>query len=146
MEASHLLPRNLQNMMPDLLGYAGQCMFGSLALRLLGQCSLGSPGFYPPDTILHRPWPAICFPLSTDPSLLLSIYLPCGPLSLPSCFYIAGCFRLVAQSVATYSRWFLARGFFYPEDRSDMFLRNVSSHKMYTAPHPRRQNSSWSPP
>jgi hypothetical protein len=25
---------------------------------------------------------------------------------------------------------------FYPEDGSDMFLRNVGSHKIYTAPHP----------
>jgi hypothetical protein len=35
------------------------------------------------------------------------------PVSLPSCSYIAGCFRLVAQSVATCSSWFLASGFFY---------------------------------
>jgi hypothetical protein len=40
------------------------------------------------------------------------------------------------------SRWFLARGFFYPEDGGDMFLRNVSSHNIYTAPHPRRRHSS----
>jgi hypothetical protein len=33
-------------------------------------------------------------------------------------------------------RWFLARGFFYPEDGGDKFLRNVGSHKIYTAPHP----------
>jgi hypothetical protein len=46
------------------------------------------------------------------------------------------------QSVATCSRWFLARGFFYPEDGADMFLRNVSSQKIYTAPHPRRRHSS----
>jgi hypothetical protein len=45
-----------------------------------------------------------------------------------------GNYRL--QSSATCSRWFLARGFFYPEDGGDMFLRNVSSHKSYTAPHP----------
>jgi hypothetical protein len=29
------------------------------------------------------------------------------------------------------SRWFLARGFFYSEDGSDMFLWNVRSHKIY---------------
>jgi hypothetical protein len=56
-----------------------------------------------------------------------------------SLFYIAGCFRLVAQSAATCSRWFLTRGFFYPEDWGDTFLRNVGSHKIYTAPHPRRR-------
>jgi hypothetical protein len=31
--------------------------------------------------------------------------------------------------------------FFYPED-GDTFLRNVGSHKIYTAPHPRRRHSS----
>jgi hypothetical protein len=39
-------------------------------------------------------------------------------------------------------RWFLARGFFYPEDGGDTFLRNVGSHKIYTASHPRRRHSS----
>jgi hypothetical protein len=42
----------------------------------------------------------------------------------------------MAESTATCSRWFLARGFFYPEDGGDTFLRNVGSHKSYTAPHP----------
>jgi hypothetical protein len=28
-------------------------------------------------------------------------------------------------SAATWSRWFLARGLFYPEDGGDPFLRNV---------------------
>jgi hypothetical protein len=45
-------------------------------------------------------------------------------------------------TAATFSRWFLARGFFYPEGGGDRFLRNVSSHKIYTAPHPRRRHSS----
>jgi hypothetical protein len=40
-----------------------------------------------------------------------------------------GIHKLVAQ--ATCSRWFLARGFFYPEDGGDTFLRNVCSHKNY---------------
>jgi hypothetical protein len=31
----------------------------------------------------------------------------------------------------------------YPEDGGDMFLRNVTSHKIYTAPRPRRRQSSW---
>jgi hypothetical protein len=40
--------RNLRNMTPDLQCYAGQCTLGSLTPRLLGQSSLGSPGFFPP--------------------------------------------------------------------------------------------------
>jgi hypothetical protein len=67
---------------------------------------------------------ATCSPISTDPSPLLSIDFPFGPLFLPTSSYIAWCFRLVAQSAATCSRWFLARGFFYPEDGGDTFLRN----------------------
>jgi hypothetical protein len=73
---------------------------------------------------------------------LLSNDYPCGLLSLPPCSYMAVCFRLVAPSAATCSRWFLTRGFFYSEDGGDTFLRNVGSHKMYTAPHPRRRHSS----
>jgi hypothetical protein len=47
------------------------------------------------------------------------------------------------QAAATCSRWFLARGFFYPEDGGDTFLGNVGSiHKIYTAPHPKRRHSS----
>jgi hypothetical protein len=45
-------------------------------------------------------------------------------------------------SAATCSRWFLARGFFYPEDGGDTFLWNIGLHKIYTAPHPRRRHSS----
>jgi hypothetical protein len=45
-------------------------------------------------------------------------------------------------AAATCSRWFLARGFFYPEDEDDTFLRKVSSHKIWMAPHPRRRRSS----
>jgi hypothetical protein len=41
-------------------------------------------------------------------------------------------------------RLLLARGFFYSEDGCDTFLRNVGSHKIYTPPHPRRPNSSFS--
>jgi hypothetical protein len=50
----------------------------------------------------------------------------------------SGMLRRVA---ATCSRWFLARGFLYPEDRGDTFLRNVVSHEVYTAPHPKRRLS-----
>jgi hypothetical protein len=43
---------------------------------------------------------------------------------------------------ATCSRCFLARGIFYLEYGGDKYLRNVGSHKIYTAPHPRRRYSS----
>jgi hypothetical protein len=46
------------------------------------------------------------------------------------------------QSATTCSSWFLARGFFNPEDEGDKFLRNIGSDKIYTAPHPRRRHSS----
>jgi hypothetical protein len=36
----------------------------------------------------------------------------------------------------------LARRFFYPEDRGDTFFRNIVSHKIYTALHPRSRHSS----
>jgi hypothetical protein len=42
-------------------------------------------------------------------------------------------------SASTCSRWFLVLGFFYHEDGGDKFLRNVSSHKIYTTLHPRRR-------
>jgi hypothetical protein len=48
----------------------------------------------------------------------------------------------VASSLLATSRWFLARGFFYPQDGGDTFLRNVGSHNIYTVPHPRRRHSS----
>jgi hypothetical protein len=51
-------------------------------------------------------------------------------------FFFVFCFTV------TCSRWFLARGFFYNEDGGDTFLRNFGSHKIYTAPHPRRRHSS----
>jgi hypothetical protein len=35
----------------------------------------------------------------------------------------------------------LARGLFYTEDGSDTFIRNVGSHKMYTATDPRKRHS-----
>jgi hypothetical protein len=48
------------------------------------------------------------------------------------------------MTAATCSHWFLARGFFYPEDGGDTFLRNVGSfHRIYTTPHPRRRHSSF---
>jgi hypothetical protein len=50
--------------------------------------------------------------------------------------------NVTEQIAAICSRWFLAREFYYPEDGGDTFLRNVGSHKIYTAPHPRKRNSS----
>jgi hypothetical protein len=67
----------------------------------------------------------------------------CGLLSVFPCPYIACCFRLVAQSAATCSRWVSARGFFYPEDGGYRFLRNCGYRKNYTAPHPRRRHSFY---
>jgi hypothetical protein len=49
-------------------------------------------------------------------------------------------------ATAICSRWFLVRGFLYPEDGGDTFLRKVISHKIYKAPHPRRRHYSQSPP
>jgi hypothetical protein len=40
------------------------------------------------------------------------------------------------------TRWFLARWLFYSEDGGDNLVRNVASHKIYIAPHPRRRHSS----
>jgi hypothetical protein len=97
-----------------LQGYQGQ-----YTLAISSQCSLSSPEFFP------HPWPipcllyiSLCYLLltfTTDPTPhSLSVDFPCGILSLSPCSYIADCFWLVAQSAATCSRWFLARGFFYP--------------------------------
>jgi hypothetical protein len=105
------------------------------APRPVGLYSPHSPEF-PPDRSytgsrqlpadLHRPFPT-----------------PLCPLTLPDSSYRAGSFRLVASSAATCSRWFFARGFYYPEDGGDTVLRNVGSiHYIYTAPHPRRRHSS----
>jgi hypothetical protein len=42
------------------------------------------------------------------------------------CFlFTVGSVCRVKQTAATCSRWFTARGFFYPEDGGVMFLRNV---------------------
>jgi hypothetical protein len=61
----------------------------------------------------------------------------------PCRFYVnrrfGGTYRLHPEAI--YSRWFLNRGFFYPEDGGDRSLRNVGSHKIYTAPHPSKWHS-----
>jgi hypothetical protein len=51
-------------------------------------------------------------------------------------------FFSVWRGLFTCSCWFLALRFFCPEDGRDTFLQNISSHKIYTAPHPRRRHSS----
>jgi hypothetical protein len=117
-------------MMADLQGYAGQCTLGSLAPRPLGQCLIGSP----PRPLSYTG----SGQLPAHPSLqtlpLSSLDFPCGPLSLPSCSYISGCFRLVAQSAATCLCWFLDRGLFYPEDGGDTFSK-MSVHIRSTRRH-----------
>jgi hypothetical protein len=52
--------------------------------------------------------------------------------------------RGTSLAAATCSRLFLARVFFYLKGRGDTFLRNFGSHKICTAPHPRRRHSSCS--
>jgi hypothetical protein len=50
--------------------------------------------------------------------------------------------NVVFWDVALYrTSWFTARGYFYPEDGGDTFLRNVGWWKIYTAPHPRKRHS-----
>jgi hypothetical protein len=72
-------------MTPDLQGYSGQCTLGSLAPRLLGQCSLGSPGFSPRQrsSAISGPLSATCSPISTDPTPLL-YWFPMWPTLPPS--------------------------------------------------------------
>jgi hypothetical protein len=48
---------------------------------------------------------------------------------------LSGCFRLVTQSAATCSRWFFARGFFYPEDGDNTFSSEMSVHPRSTQRH-----------
>jgi hypothetical protein len=42
--------------------------------------------------------------------------------------------KQISTRTATCSRWFTARGFFYPEDGGNTLLRNVGWRKIYTAP------------
>jgi hypothetical protein len=53
--------------------------------------------------------------------------------------------RKIRERGTSVSRWQApahARGFFYPEDGGDIFLRYVGLHNIYTAPHPRRRRTS----
>jgi hypothetical protein len=78
--------------------------------------------------------------------LTLSLKLLVGQVKLSSCkiwgFHGGDYEQCRFLTAATWSCWFLARGFFCLEDGGDTFLRNVGSHEIYTAPHPRRRNSS----
>jgi hypothetical protein len=66
--------------------------------------------------------------------------LGCGAVCVNRRF--RGTYRLHLQSAATCSRWFPARGFFYPEDEGNTLLRNVDLNNIYTAPDPRRRHYS----
>jgi hypothetical protein len=95
------------------------------------RCGRSYTGFRQLPADLHRPFPT-------------PLYLfPCATLPPHQLIYIAGSLRLAASSAATCSRWFFARGFFYPEDGGDTILQNVGSiDHIYTASHPRRRHSS----
>jgi hypothetical protein len=107
MEASHFLPQETSSTWHQIYKATQvNARLAALALRLLGQGSLGSPHPQPfPLTALARYLspPRLGFPPDLYRSYpLLSIDFPCGPFSLPPSLssYIAGCFRLVAQSAA----------------------------------------------
>jgi hypothetical protein len=146
-EASHLLPQETSWTWRQIYK-ATQVNTRSAALapRLLGQCSLGSPGFFPtpenfpPPALFRSLLPAS---LAFLPDLYRPYWFPMWLTHPPSfCSYLAGCFRLVAQS-ATHLLTLVPRSrFFYPEDGGDMCLRNVCSYKIYTAPHHRRRHIS----
>jgi hypothetical protein len=80
--------------------------------------------------------------LSTLPLPSPHYWFPMWPSLPPFLSLYSWLFSVVAQSAATCSRWFLARGFLYPEDGGDTFLRNLGLHKNYTASHPRIRHSS----
>jgi hypothetical protein len=101
MVASHLLPQETSWTWHQIYkAMQVNTRSAALALRLLGQCLLSSPGSSPsPTTLLYLlTWPS--WSLLTLP--LSSIDFPCGPLSLPPPHwgYVAGCFQLVAQSAS----------------------------------------------
>jgi hypothetical protein len=91
--------------------------------------------------------PKISLPHLQRPAIRhIQLHEPELPKSAPNFFQIMKnpVFWDVCRLLATYLCRFLACGFFYPEDGGDTFLRNVGSHKIYTAPHPRRRHSSYS--
>jgi hypothetical protein len=58
-----------RNLMLDLQGHAGPCTLSSIVPRPLDQCPFSSPSFFPPNTLLYRPWPATCSLISMTLSL-----------------------------------------------------------------------------
>jgi hypothetical protein len=64
---------------------------------------------------------------------------PCGPLKINR--RLVGTRRLISACCLLYVD-FLLHLFFDPENGGDTFLRNVNSHKIYLAPHPRSRHSS----
>jgi hypothetical protein len=114
--------RNLRNMIPDLQHYAGQCMFGSLAMRLLGQCLLGSS---PPHMLLYQLYRTFPFHL---------YWFPMWP-TLPLFLFLYGWEFSTAGSVCSHllTLPWIWRPYVPPK---------CSSHKVYMAPYPRRQHSS----
>jgi hypothetical protein len=109
MEASHLLPQEIPWTWRKIYK-AKQVNTRSAALapRLLGQCSLSSPGFFPtPDNfpipaLVHSLLPALqaFLLISTDPTPLLYWFPMWSTLPPSLCSYIAGCFQQVAQSAS----------------------------------------------
>jgi hypothetical protein len=78
----------------------------------------------------HRPFPSPLY------------WFPMWPTLPPFLFLYSWVISTGGSVCTTCSCWFLASGFLYPEDGGDTFLRNVGSHKIYTAPRPRRRHSS----
>jgi hypothetical protein len=93
----------------------------------------------------HALLPALACYLLThlyDLPLPSHYWFPMWPTFPPFVSLYSWLFSTGTQSAATCTRWFLAREFFYPEDGSDAFIRNVGSHKKYTGPHPRKRHST----
>jgi hypothetical protein len=66
---------------------------------------------------------------------LWDVDFPRGLLSVSPCYFIAGYFQLVAQSAATFSRWFSARGFFFTLKVESIRTSETSVNARYTQRH-----------
>jgi hypothetical protein len=84
-----------------------------------GGCRLSQQSETPDIPLL----PACCPSPRPYPSPLC--WFQVWPTLPPSLFLYSWCFRLLAQSAVTCWRWFPSRGFFYPEDGRDTFIRNI---------------------
>jgi hypothetical protein len=135
MEISYLLPQETWTWRQIYESTHLNARSAALAPRLLGQCSLGIPGFSPPlFTYLYMLWAALCcspdlpYLYSTDPTPLITVDFPCDPLSLPAfCSFFS-----TGGSVC------------YPPAHGlgVTFLRNIGWYKICTAPHPRKRHFS----